>query len=97
MPPVPGACPNAIGFTGAFDPTNWTLSNTNGGNGSVSSNSSTVLLTGSNAGSLSPTYTYYTVTVPCDGVINFNWDYSTTDWDRLYDPFGYSINGVLRN
>jgi hypothetical protein len=93
MPAAP--CSNVTGFTGAFDPSNWTLTNTNGGNGGVTATSSTVFLVGSDTGIYGSSFTDYTVTVPCNGVINFTWDYSTADFASFWDPFGYSVNGVF--
>jgi hypothetical protein len=35
------------------------------------------------------------ITVPADGTMEFDWDYVTSDVDGpLFDPFGYTIDGV---
>ncbi|MCW5907365.1 MAG: HYR domain-containing protein [Chitinophagales bacterium] len=83
------------GFAGPFAPANWTLTNTNGGNGSVdASNAPTsVTLTGSDGSGNGQSFTHYQITIPCAGTLSFNWDYSTTDWSAQYDPFGYTLNG----
>ena len=54
-----------------------------------------ITLTGSASGLAEPVDTKYSITVPSDVVLDFNWSYVTYDEDGPhYDPAGYSINGV---
>lgn len=84
------------GFTNDFHPSNWTLVNTNGGTGSVNADTSSVLLIGSDNGSNQQSFTHYQIIMPSDGILTFDWDYTTFDTDGpSFDPFGYTVNGVF--
>lgn len=87
----------AVGFSGSYDPTNFTLSNTNG-NGTVNTSGAptSIALTGSDGGGLSGAgLTNYTATAAGSGLFSFDWSYSTFDVDGpLYDPFSVLINGA---
>jgi len=40
--------------------------------------------------------TFFEIEVPCDGDIQFNWDYLTTDIDGpAFDPMGVHLNGIV--
>lgn len=84
------------GFTGDFDPANWNF-NANGGNGSYSFDGAneSLTLTGSDESAGSGNInTELCVNVVFDGIIQFNWNYISSDFDGpAYDPFGYTING----
>jgi hypothetical protein len=89
--------PYQKGFAGYFSPSNWSLTNTNGGNGYVVTTNApnSIKLVGSDYAEppYSSSYTHYTITIPCNGTISFNWNYSCNDVDGAYwDPFGYSVN-----
>ena len=81
------------GFTGSFDPSNWTF-NSNGGDGSYSFGGTTSVTLISSNNSVGAATTLCT-TVPQNGTISFDWDYSTIDWGPQYDPFGYELNSVF--
>jgi hypothetical protein len=87
------------GFSGPFDPTNWTF-DADGGDGSVNTSDApnSITLFGSDDGSNSANNTTYCIDIPGsnDGVLRFDWDYETQDVDGpLWDPFGYAVNGSL--
>lgn len=96
-PPAGLSCFGAIqsGFGGTFAPANWTLTQTPAAaNGTVNTAAapSSITMTSSNGASGSGT-TSYTITIPCNGVISFNWSYSTIDAGPQYDVPRYSLNG----
>ncbi|WP_394788846.1 PEP-CTERM sorting domain-containing protein [Rhodoferax sp.] len=88
-------------FTQSYAPANWTLSNTNGGNGSVLANSSTLTLNSSNfsdfnSAPLDPTTLSYSLLFNQASLLTFNWNYSTADdGGSSGDSFGYILDGVL--
>lgn len=91
-------CPYQKGFAGNFAPANWTLTNTNGGNGYVITTGApnSIQLIGSNNGAGGSNYTNYKITIPCAGTISFNWDYTSYDRDGpYYDRFGYTVNNTF--
>ena len=85
----------AINLTGAFAPSNWTLTNTEA-DGSVDTDvsSGTIILTGGNNGSNLPGTTDWTISINSAraGNISFNWGYSTLDTPG-FDSAGYLLNG----
>ena len=84
-----------FGFAGYFDPINWTLINTNGGDGSVDVTGAPdqIFLVGSDNSS-GANYTNYEIVIPADGNLSFDWIWGTND-GPMWDPFGYSIDGVF--
>lgn len=87
----------AFSFKGPFDPSNWTLTNTNA-DGSVDTTNAatgTVVLTGGNNGSFSPGTTDWTIPIDSSraGNITFNWSYFTLDTPG-FDSAGFLLNGV---
>jgi len=84
------------GFNGDFAPANWNF-NANGGNGSYSfdgANESLTLTGSDESGPGGNINTELCVNVVFDGIIQFNWNYNTSDVDGpSFDPFGYTING----
>jgi len=83
------------GFTGDFDPANWTI-DTNGGGGSVdvSGAPANVSMLSSDNGNTGDTE--FCIAVPADGAIAFEWSYITNDISgSFWDPFGYTVNGVF--
>ena len=96
-PPAGTSCFGAIqsGFAGTYAPANWTLSQSPAAaNGTVNTGSApaSISMTSSNGASGSGT-TSYTITIPCNGVVSFNWSYSTVDAGPQYDVPRYSLNG----
>ena len=84
----------AIGFSGSYDPANWTFLNTGAStNGSVdpSSAPSSITLTGGSSGYGSGA-TNYTVVVATSGTWSFDWNYSSTDISN-YDTANFLLNG----
>jgi hypothetical protein len=86
----------AFGFTGAYAPSNWTLSNNNT-NGYVDTSNapSSISIIGGNTGQGLPGQTTYTTTALIGGLLSFNWSYGTADWNPGYDPFGFVLNGAF--
>lgn len=92
----------AFGFTGAYAPSNWTLSNNNT-NGYVDTSNapSSISIIGGEAGREGDetTYTYgettYTTTALIGGLLSFNWSYRTADINPFQDPFGFVLNGAF--
>ena len=87
----------AFGFTGAYAPSNWTLSNNNT-NGYVNTSNapSSISIIGGDTGSGEPGQTTYTTTALIGGLLSFNWSYGTADVDGpAFDPFGFVLNGAF--
>jgi hypothetical protein len=86
----------AFGFTGAYAPSNWTLSNDNT-NGYVDTSNapSSISIIGGNGGGLGSGQTTYTTTALIGGLLSFNWSYGTADWNPSWDPFGFVLNGAF--
>lgn len=87
----------AFSFTGAFAPSNWTLTNNNA-DGSVdttNTSSGTVILTGGDNGSNLPGTTDWTIPINSAraGNISFNWSYFTLDTPG-FDSAGFLLNGI---
>ncbi|MBL7773730.1 MAG: hypothetical protein JNM95_12775, partial [Chitinophagaceae bacterium] len=89
---TPPVCQSNIGFQNAYDPSNWTLTQSNS-NGSVNTTQVPGSLTFvSSNGLFGAGSTNYSITVSCTGNITFNWNYSTVD-GSFWDYPRYSING----
>jgi hypothetical protein len=86
----------AFGFTGAYAPSNWTLSNNNT-NGYVDTSNapSSISIIGGEEGGSGSGQTTYTTTALIGGLLSFNWSYGTADWNPSYDPFGFVLNGAF--
>ncbi|MBD2665623.1 PEP-CTERM sorting domain-containing protein [Richelia sinica] len=86
---------NAAGFSGAYNPNNWTLTNNNA-DGSVDTTNAplSITTTGGNNGSDSFGQTAYTTIAANNSVVSFDWNYFTFD-GPFYDPFGFIRNGVF--
>lgn len=89
-----------LDFTGPFDVANWTQAVTTGGDGSFDLTNAplSVTLLSSDNGLLFggfPSDTSFSITPTTGWFIGFDWQYSTTDDAPLFDPAGYSINGVF--
>jgi len=85
---------HALGFTGSYAPSNFTLTNTKA-DGSVDTSGSPAsikLAGGDNQSGQSGQTSYLTKAVGA-GLVSFNWDYKTVDASAAYDPFGYLLNG----
>jgi hypothetical protein len=87
----------AFSFTGAFAPSNWTLTNNNA-DGSVNTTNAptgTIVLTGGDNGSSLPGTTDWTIPIDSSraGNISFNWSYFTLDTPG-FDSAGFLLNGI---
>ena len=90
--PMPAA---AVGFSGDYDPTNWTTTLSPLSDGSVdTTNAPTdITITGPDNNLQRPSFINYTISAPSSGTVSFDWQYSTTDYLAGGDSFGYLING----
>ena len=67
---------NVTGFTGLYQPSNWTLTNTNT-NGNVNHpDANTLVFTGGNSGTNSTENSYYTITPPVVSTISFSYTFN---------------------
>lgn len=85
-----------FGFQSEYGPSNWSLE-TNGGDGSVDTTNApnSITLTGSDTDTFNSIVTDYTIVAPGNGIVSFNWDYTTNDVDGpSFDPFIRLLNGV---
>ena len=85
----------ALGFTGSYAPSNFTLINNNA-DGSVDTSGSpaSIGLAGGNNGSGQFGQTSYLANAVSAGLVSFKWDYFSRDRDgATFDPFGYLLNG----
>jgi opacity protein-like surface antigen len=88
-------------FVQSTAPANWTVSNSNGGNGTVAATSSTLTLNSSNFSDFNsapqdPTTLSYSLLFNQNTLLSFHWDYSTADDNgSSNDSFGYTLDGVL--
>ncbi len=84
----------ALGFSGAYDPTNWTTSFGGGGDGSVDTTGAPNLIsiTGPDNG-LANSYIDYTTTAAASGTVSFSWLYQTSD-SPAQDSFGYLLGST---
>lgn len=93
------ASPAWASFSGSYDTSNWSTSNSNGGNGSVSTSSDSLVLTSSDFSLIDADPTdselSYSITVEESTLISFSWAYSTEDYSSSYDVFGYTLDGVF--
>ncbi len=96
IPQFNGGCDIQHGFTGHYQPSLWTVVHINGDAGSVNTGGApgSITIQGSNNLSSNPSEIRYQNLIPCDGTLSFDWSYSTTDVNTLWDPMGYYLNGT---
>jgi hypothetical protein len=86
-------------FTGIYAPSNWTTTHnpfTDQGTVNTGGAPSTVSITSSDGGSFGIHSVLWTVTVPANGDITFDWNYATTDVNGSgFDYPQYAINGTI--
>lgn len=87
-------------FSGAYDPTQWAVSNTNGGNGTAVAAASALQLTSSNFTNfddapLDASTLSFSILVAQATTISFDWNYVTHDDSGSgNDTFGYAVGGT---
>lgn len=86
----------ALGFSGAYDPTNWTTSFGGGGDGSVDTSDApnSITITGPDNNQAN-SYIDYTITAVGTGNVSFSWLYQTADINPNQDGFGYLLGGTF--
>lgn len=87
-------CGLTSGFQANYTPYYWTTaqSNSNGSINTSNTPASITMISSNGIGNNSPGTTNYTVTIPCTGLVSFNWNYTTVD-GASWDYPRYSING----
>ncbi|MEA5501214.1 PEP-CTERM sorting domain-containing protein [Limnoraphis robusta] len=88
----------ANGFSDGYEVENWTLTNNNNANGFVNTSNApeSITLTAGDDGSYYGGSSWYTATSLADGLVSFDWSYTTNDpYGPGWDPFGYILNGVF--
>lgn len=90
-------CDNPImGFNGAYNFSNWTITIPPQGGSVTAMGDSQVMLISPNSGGCSNASTMFSIVIPSTGQLIFDWDYTTNDIDGPgFDPFGYRINGTF--
>ena len=82
-------------FSGGYDVSNWSQS-LDGGVIDLSGAPDSINLISSNVGDDLPASTDFTVTALADGMVNFDWLFTTADQEGpAFDPFGWLFNGVF--
>jgi len=82
-------------FTGAYDVSNWSIS-VDGGSVDTSGAPYSILTVSSDTGSKDPSSTDVTITALGDGLVSFDWYFSTEDEDGPeFDPFGWLLNDIF--
>lgn len=92
-----------LNLTGCYDPQFWT-SETSNTNGTITHDAGVITMTGDNDGVGNGTTGVdcdgaegtisYCNTIPSDGEVSFNWDYSGVIDNADSDAFGYCLNGT---
>lgn len=93
-----GANPaQANGFSDGYEVENWTFTNNNADGFVNTSNApESISLTGGDNWSWSSGSSWYTATSLADGLVSFDWSYTTNDpYGAYWDTFGYILNGVF--
>ncbi|PCJ84416.1 MAG: PEP-CTERM sorting domain-containing protein [Thiotrichaceae bacterium] len=81
-------------FTGGYDVANWNQS-LDGGSIDLSGAPFSIVEVSSNSGGGSSA-TDFTIAALGDGLVSFDWMYTTTDVDgSSFDPFGWLLNGIF--
>jgi hypothetical protein len=83
-----------IGFVDEFAPGNWFEDII--GDGEIIVNAPTDIILISDDSGTPDAETNFCIEIPADGILRFNWTYSTNDIDGpAFDPFGYSLDGLF--
>lgn len=85
-------------FTGPYDVSNWTQSIQGNGSIDVTGAPLSIVLTSANDGDefFSPNQNVdLTIAAVGSGTVSFNWNFTTSDTDAVFDPFGYLLNSVF--
>lgn len=86
---------DVVGFSGVFSPNQWTLTSEALGYADVTGAPATLALIGGDDDSGVVSITRYSIKMPFAALINFSWNYSTTDYmGPDLDRAGYSVGGV---
>jgi len=84
------------GFTGVYDPGNWTQLIISNGSVNTTNAPVSVTLIGADNNAPNPGQTDFTIAAaPYAGQVSFDWVYSTLDTDASTDPFGYILNSTF--
>ena len=80
-------------FINSYDVTKWTKT-TNGGSINTAGAPNSVVLTSSNNGGGAKNQDF-AIAAAGDGIVSFNWNYTTADDNSVWDSFGWLLNGVF--
>jgi len=82
-----------IGFTGDFDPSNWSTTHFNSdGIVDISNAPDSVTFISSDNNSSTFGSTSFSIVVPESGALYFRWSFTTEDVSAFWDPFGYFVD-----
>ena len=81
-------------FDADYDVSNW---NQALGTGSIDISGAPldITLTGGNDNSNSQSSTVFSIAITATGTLSFDWNYTTTEANSFWDPFGYELNGAV--
>jgi len=81
-------------FSGGYDVSNWSQS-LDGGIIDLSGAPDSINLISSNVDNDEPASTDFTIIALNDGVVSFDWSFSSRDEGPGFDPFGWLLNGAF--
>ena len=90
-----GAPEARAAFVGPYDPTNWSLVNTNADGAFNFPDNATLLLVGGNNGSGTQGTTDFLIIAPATGTVSFDFSYFSADSDATVDFAGYLIGSTF--
>ena len=88
------AIPAFADFIDPYDVSNWTSSTEYGGSIHLSGAPTSITLI-SGDGQVVASSQDFTIEAVDNGLVSFNWAFSTSDWGASWDPFGYLLNGIF--
>jgi hypothetical protein len=77
-------------FTDEYDVNNWTQNLNSGSIGLSLAPTEFTLISGNNSFA---DFSDFTIAAVDNGVVKFDWSYTTEDWGQQFDPFGVIFNG----
>ena len=89
------ACSSAFAaFDADYDVSNWTQTL---GTGSIDIGGAPldITLTGGDDNSNTQSSTIFSIAITATGTLSFDWNYTTTETNSFWDPFGYALNGAI--
>ena len=81
-----------IDFQGYYAPANWTEATSGVGSVDPTGAPGSIAITSSNGGTNDPKSTTFSIAMPADGIVAFDWNYVSANGSPSFDPFGYILN-----